>query len=143
MTSLPTQGPLICFSSSYILDRIQLFTYVRTNTMKASFLGDGGTKCLPRRGAELGNRRTSRKPTRVSATVTPHRPTNMVLEKAMYTTLSTTDEMRESKYKDNWFDLLAIHYLTKAIQATTGLLLLGFNPVLPLDCTVGKSDLID
>ncbi|KAG6537820.1 hypothetical protein ZIOFF_002919 [Zingiber officinale] len=61
----------------------------------------------------------------VSATVIPHRP-------AIYTTLSTTDEMRallvpikgdnkESyKYKDNWFDLLAIHYLTKAIQATTG-----------------------
>ncbi|KAG6533493.1 hypothetical protein ZIOFF_007365 [Zingiber officinale] len=93
--------------------------------MKASHLGDGGTKCLPRRGSESGNRRASRKPMMVSATVIPHSP-------AIYTTLSTADEMRallvpikgdnkESyKYKDNWFDLLAIHYLTKAIQATTG-----------------------
>ncbi|XP_074587128.1 beta-carotene isomerase D27, chloroplastic-like [Curcuma longa] len=100
--------------------------------MKVSFLGGGGTKLyLPRRGAESDNRRTSRLMMVSAAVQIQDRPTKMVLGKAMHTTLSTTEEMRallvpikgenkESKYKDNWFDLLAIHYLTKAIQATTG-----------------------
>ncbi|XP_074577637.1 beta-carotene isomerase D27, chloroplastic-like [Curcuma longa] len=90
--------------------------------------------CLgPRRGVACRGR-ASRRLMMISATAAPQTPAMMAPEKAMYTALKMTDddtrplqlahikeEEKKDTYKDNWFDLLAIHYLTRAIQATTGM----------------------
>ncbi|XP_042423681.1 beta-carotene isomerase D27, chloroplastic-like [Zingiber officinale] len=99
--------------------------------MEASCLiGYAGIRssCLGRQRTRRGvacRRRASRR-LMISATAAPQTP-------AMYTALKMTDDTRpllahikeeeekKETYRDNWLDLLAIRYLTRAIQATTGI----------------------
>ncbi|RZS02503.1 hypothetical protein BHM03_00032564 [Ensete ventricosum] len=81
--------------------------------MEANILRCGGIKKLPpisRRppGMELGYRRP------------PRKLLSSVVEARVQTEEKMVAATEKTTYKDNWFDRLAIRYLSRSIQATTG-----------------------
>ncbi|KAJ8465483.1 hypothetical protein OPV22_028035 [Ensete ventricosum] len=82
--------------------------------MEANILRCGGIKKLPpisRRppGMELGYRRP------------PRKLLSSVVEARVQTEEKMVAATEKTTYKDNWFDRLAIRYLSRSIQATTGI----------------------
>ncbi|CAL9204038.1 unnamed protein product, partial [Musa hybrid cultivar] len=82
--------------------------------MEANILRCGGIKRLPpisRRpqGMELGHR------------MPPRKLLSSVVEARVQTEEKMVAATEKTTYKDNWFDRLAIRYLSRSLQATTGI----------------------